>query len=108
MVAGSFGQTSLFGRKEKIAYGGADLDVLLGVNTWQHVWLRDWGIGGKKQFLEEWWEAIDWDVVESRLFASVSGAKAEGRKQNLGNAENNRNRDQLSGLANVGRVRLRA
>lgn len=66
MAAGSFGSTSLFPAKEsKIAYGGADIDILLGVNTWQHVWLMDWGVGGKKAFLEGWWSAIDWDVVES-------------------------------------------
>lgn len=66
MGAGSFGSTSLFpGKESKIAYGGADIDILLGVNTWQHVWLMDWGVGGKKQFLEGWWNAIDWDEVES-------------------------------------------
>lgn len=108
MAAGSFGSTSLLGRKDKFAYGGADLDVLLGVNTWQHVWLRDWGIGGKKRFLEEWWEAIDWDVVESKLHSSMSGAKADYRRQNAGSVENNRNRDALTGVANVGRAKSRA
>ena len=62
MKAGAFGSRS--GNDDPIAYGGADLDILLGVNTWQHVWLRDWGVGGKKEFLEGWWNAIDWDVVE--------------------------------------------
>lgn len=98
MAAGSFGSTSLLGRKDKIAYGGADLDILLGVNTWQHVWLRDWGIGGKKRFLEEWWEAIDWDVVESKLHSATGGPKAE----------NNRNRNPLSGVGNVGKTKSRA
>ncbi len=42
----------------------AETEVLLGVNTWEHVWLRDWGFGGKRAFLEQWWESVDWDTVE--------------------------------------------
>lgn len=94
MAAGSFGSTSLFpGNESKIAYGGADIDILLGVNTWQHVWLMDWGVGGKKQFLEGWWGAIDWDVVESNLSKE-------------GNAEKSRSKP-LSGLRDVGRPKPR-
>ncbi|MCJ1282084.1 hypothetical protein MMC26_001407 [Xylographa opegraphella] len=52
---------------KKLAPGGQDLEVLLGVNTWEHVWLRDYGVGGKRQFLEAWWERIDWDVVEKNM-----------------------------------------
>ena len=44
--------------------GGSSHEVLLGVCTWQHFWLRDWGVGGKKDYLEAWWESIDWNVVE--------------------------------------------
>lgn len=83
MAAGSFGTTSLLpGKDSKIAYGGADLDILLCVNTWQHVWLMDWGIGGKKQFLEAWWEAVDWNVVEERWHATTSEAIADRKKSN--------------------------
>ena len=93
MAAGSFGSTSLFpGEESKIAYGGADIDILLGVNTWQHVWLMDWGIGGKKAFLEGWWKAIDWDVVESN-WQSI-------RENKVGFTSN-----PLSRLADVGRRR---
>ena len=97
-AVGMFGPNSLTGRKSNIAYGGADLEILLGVNTWQHVWLRDWGVGGKKRFLEEWWEAIDWDVVEKNSYKS----SGEGNARNPANASN-RARDLLSGLGNVGR-----
>ncbi|MCJ1399657.1 hypothetical protein MMC11_002859 [Xylographa trunciseda] len=55
----------------KLAPGGQDLEVLLGVNTWEHVWLRDYGVGGKRLFLEKWWERIDWGVVEANM-SSVS------------------------------------
>jgi len=60
--AGSFG--ALSGLAPKIAPGGANIEVMLGVNTWEHVWLRDYGFGGKKRYLENWWESIDWRVVE--------------------------------------------
>ena len=82
MAAGSFGSTSLFpGKESKIAYGGADLDILLGVNTWQHVWLMDYGVGGKKQFLEGWWQAIDWEVVESNWQATPSREGIAGERR---------------------------
>ncbi|MCJ1387879.1 hypothetical protein MMC18_000722 [Xylographa bjoerkii] len=57
---------------KKLAPGGQDLEVLLGVNTWEHVWLRDYGVGGKRQFLEAWWERVDWGVVESNI-SSIDG-----------------------------------
>ncbi|KAL9006632.1 MAG: hypothetical protein Q9188_000592 [Gyalolechia gomerana] len=70
-TAGAFGaysntyqNSTLFGQKK--APGGALLEVLLGVSTWEHVWLRDWGIAGKRKFLEAWWEKIDWEVVFER------------------------------------------
>lgn len=61
--AGSMGAYS--GSKDsRFAPGGADLEVMLGVNTWQHVWLRDWGFGSKMEYLEGWWDSVDWRVVE--------------------------------------------
>lgn len=70
-TAGSFGpysntnQNSTLWEKKK-APGGALVEVLLGVSIWEHVWLGDHGIGGKRQFLEAWWEKIDWEVVSER------------------------------------------
>ncbi|KAM0802700.1 Manganese/iron superoxide dismutase [Usnea florida] len=94
MAAGSFGSTSLFpGEESKLAYGGADIDILLGVNTWQHVWLMDWGIGGKKAYLEGWWKAINWDVVESN-WQSIREQKSDFKKITP-----------LSRLADIGRRR---
>jgi Fe-Mn family superoxide dismutase len=69
--AGSAGVMGQYSKHDKkAAPGGADLDVLLGVSTWEHVWLRDWGVGGKRQFLEAWWERIDWGVVDELVGAS--------------------------------------
>lgn len=49
----------------KGAFGGVTLIPVLCVNTWEHVWVGDWGIQGKKNFLEAWWNRIDWNVVDN-------------------------------------------
>jgi superoxide dismutase, Fe-Mn family len=51
-----------------VAPGGIDVIPLLCVNTWEHVWLRDYGfgaggVGGKRMYLENWWNSINWNVV---------------------------------------------
>lgn len=43
--------------------GALEAVPLLCVSTWEHVWLRDYGIGGKKAFVEAWWETVDWELV---------------------------------------------
>lgn len=58
---GSFGSSS---KNQKVAApGGILVKPVLCVNTWEHVWLGDWGVGGKDNFLEAWWNKINWDVV---------------------------------------------
>ncbi|KAI0383688.1 manganese and iron superoxide dismutase [Hypomontagnella monticulosa] len=64
---GAGGHTS--GKFIPTAPGGTDVVPLLVLNTWEHVWLRDYGIGagglgGKRQFVEDWWRCIDWNKVE--------------------------------------------
>lgn len=39
---------------------------LLNINLWEHAWLQDFGIAGKANYLEAVWNAIDWNVVNSR------------------------------------------
>ncbi|KAI0136611.1 putative 37S ribosomal protein [Xylariales sp. AK1849] len=53
---------------KNVAPGGIDVTPLLCLNTWEHVWLRDYGIGaggfgGKKLFVENWWNCINWENV---------------------------------------------
>lgn len=54
-----------------LAPGGLHLDPILCVNTWEHVWMMDYGIAGKDEFLERWWDRINWDQVYT-TFASTS------------------------------------
>ncbi|KAI1390234.1 manganese and iron superoxide dismutase [Hypoxylon trugodes] len=60
---------SRFVSQNQTGPGGIDVIPLLCLNTWEHVWLRDYGIGaggvgGKRQFVEDWWKVIDWHKVE--------------------------------------------
>lgn len=45
------------------APGATEVIPLLCVSTWPHVYLRDWGVAGKRQYLEAWWDCIDWTKV---------------------------------------------
>lgn len=47
-------------------FGGADVTPVLCVNTWQHCYLHDYGVAGKREYLARWWERIDWNMVMSR------------------------------------------
>lgn len=57
------------------APGGIEVMPVLCVSTWEHVWLRDYGVGaggrgGKRMFLENWWNAIDWNKAGERALAT--------------------------------------
>jgi Fe-Mn family superoxide dismutase len=59
--AGSMG--SLSANTKELAPGALDLEPILCVNTWEHVWMMDYGVGGKAEYLERWWNRINWEVV---------------------------------------------
>jgi Fe-Mn family superoxide dismutase len=62
-AVGTFGSAAKQNNSPKKPLGGVDVVPLLCVNTWEHVWLHDYGVRGKRQYLEAWWNKIDWDVV---------------------------------------------
>lgn len=66
----------------KVAPGGINVTPLLCLNTWEHVWLRDWGIEGKRGFVEAWWDRINWGVVANHN--STTGRKHTGSSGVLG------------------------
>lgn len=47
-----------------LAPGAMSLTPLLCVNTWEHVYVMDYGIRGKDEYLERWWDRVDWNAVE--------------------------------------------
>lgn len=63
-------------KKDKIPPGGIEATPVLCINTWEHVYLPDYGVGfggtgGKRAFAESWWYAVDWNVVADK--ADVKG-----------------------------------
>lgn len=64
-TVGSFGPMSA-GAKQDAKYppGGTQVVPVLCVNTWEHVYIYDFGLGGKRRYLSEWWDAIDWHKVQ--------------------------------------------
>lgn len=43
--------------------GGTNIVPILCVNTWEHTWLWDWGVGGKVNYVANWWNIINWGRV---------------------------------------------
>ncbi|KAH7355851.1 Fe superoxide dismutase-like protein [Pyrenochaeta sp. MPI-SDFR-AT-0127] len=76
---GTFGAAAKQNTGPKKPLGGVDVVPLLCVNTWEHVWLHDYGIRGKRQFLEAWWDKIDWDMV--RQNTTLSPRQSQGSRQ---------------------------
>ena len=72
---GSFGNHKGAAKGPKKPLGGTDVVPLLCVNTWEHAWLGDYGVNGKRDYLEAWWKKIDWDTV--RQNATISSTQGE-------------------------------
>lgn len=71
--------------KERKPPGGIEATPILCVNTWEHVWIADYGmgtddVGGKKVYVENWWNVIDWNVVAD--LAALSGNSASKLERN--------------------------
>ena len=66
-TVGSFGGASLAGKRDaSIPPGAALVEPVLCVSTWEHVYLRDFGVEGKQEYLQRWWDAINWGHVYVR------------------------------------------
>ncbi|KAK0733912.1 Manganese/iron superoxide dismutase [Lasiosphaeria miniovina] len=69
-------------KKVMLSPGGINVIPILCLNTWEHVWLPDYGFGGngspdkgKLAFYERWWNKIDWQKVEDVADISRLGMK---------------------------------
>lgn len=80
-IANTAGAHGALSQSQNLPPGGAAYRPVLCVNTWEHVYLMDYGaawisrlgadgqeevVEGKRQYIENWWNAIDWNVVQSR------------------------------------------
>lgn len=50
---------------------------LLNVNCWEHAWVSEYGVWGKKEYLERWFNRVDWNKVLSRYPGMQGGVKDE-------------------------------
>ena len=67
-TAGFMGRHSAAGKKEaRMPPGGTQVVPLMCVNTWEHVYIYDYGLSGKRKYLVDWWNAINWHQVEIHL-----------------------------------------
>jgi Fe-Mn family superoxide dismutase len=71
-----------------LAPGAINAWPILCVNTWQHVWMMDYGIAGKEEYLERWWDRVNWESVHSNYKdagtqSSVRGAPSRQRSLDL-------------------------
>lgn len=48
------------------------LRPLLNINAWQHAYLTDYGVAGKRKYLENLFDCIDWNVLAKRLLPKHS------------------------------------
>lgn len=60
-TVGSHGPLS---EKPKVrAPGGMEVNPILCINTWEHVYLPDYGLGRKLEYANRWWARINWRAV---------------------------------------------
>jgi Fe-Mn family superoxide dismutase len=82
--AGSFGAHSQSGREmAKMPPGGTTVMPVLCVSTWEHAYMYDFGLQAKRQYLDAWWNAVDWGSVTPLVPDGVlgSGPKFSGPKE---------------------------
>ena len=41
---------------------------ILAINFWDHMYVEDYGVTGKAEYLNNVWEHLNWDVINKRLF----------------------------------------
>jgi len=54
------------------SFGGVEIEPCLCVNTWEHAYMFDFTINGKMEFLNRWWNLVNW-----RQVARLSGVEDE-------------------------------
>lgn len=85
------GDTAASRATTRIPPGGTNVVPVLCVNTWEHVWMWDYGVGGKTDFVANWWNIINWGRVQSlshlnTTSRSMSASPAVGTGPAIGQA----------------------
>lgn len=45
----------------------ADLDIILGLDMWEHAYMRDYVPAAKSEYVVAWFKNLNWEVVSGRL-----------------------------------------
>ncbi|AOA65113.1 37S ribosomal protein S26, mitochondrial [Komagataella phaffii CBS 7435] len=45
---------------------------LICFNSWHYAYLHDYGVNGKVEFLQKFWDCLNWNVINQRLFNQAS------------------------------------
>ena len=62
-----FGNSSARGQAQAMLPPGSTTVLpILCVSTWEHCWLPGWGVSGKRKYLADWWDAVDWTSVDMK------------------------------------------
>ncbi|KAG7813426.1 hypothetical protein KL921_000972 [Ogataea angusta] len=62
----------LISNKDRLSKKIKDYTVpLLVCNVWEHAYIEDYGVNGKADYLENFWNCINWEVVNNRLFVNI-------------------------------------
>lgn len=64
--------------QKNLAPGAVNVHPILCVNTWEHVWMFDYGVNGKAEYLEKWWDSINWGVVEHNYNSVSATSQSKG------------------------------
>lgn len=55
--------------KNLAAQGEKDFALpILGINVWDVAYINDYGVTGKADYLNNFWDCINWEVINKRLF----------------------------------------
>lgn len=58
--------------KENIQNGVKDYSLpLLVCNVWEFAYVLDYGVTGKGDYLEKFWDNINWNVINNRYFSNI-------------------------------------
>lgn len=80
--AGAMGAYSA--NKKTLAPGALNLEPILCVNTWEHVYMMDYGVTGKAEYLERWWNRINWKSVSDHYDSLGVVSATSGRPRGQG------------------------
>ncbi|CAG8506179.1 7618_t:CDS:2 [Diversispora eburnea] len=45
------------------------LTPLLALNVWEHAYIKDYGLQGKVDYIDKFWDVVDWNVMEEKFIA---------------------------------------